>query len=174
MHLPDLGVSTTRFARMLSDFEPKTIIFYDMELGCLREVESYQSIRPDINIEVRLMVYQSSFQEQSYLSSIRHEKEAFERMIQSKRVMALPADQDGRRGIRQQGERQLKSRVSQTISSRKGGGRVLEQGAPRPKVCQIPLSARRCFPLHGPPNNFSKPRYELKHAAVSATSYHLS
>eukprot|EP00043_Microstomoeca_roanoka_P007242 m.69795 g.69795 ORF g.69795 m.69795 type:complete len:1181 (-) comp13750_c0_seq8:1060-4602(-) len=134
MHLPDLGVSTTRFARMLSDFEPKTIIFYDMELGCLREVESYQSIRPDINIEVRLMVYQSSFQEQSYLSSIRHEKEAFERMIQSKRVMALPADQDGRRGIRQQGERQLKSRVSQTISSRKGGGRVLEQGAPRPKV----------------------------------------
>ena len=81
-------------------------------------------------------------QEQQYLSSIRHEKDAFERIIATKRTMALPADQDGRRGIRQTEERQLKMRINATrasarasvSSTRRGGGRAVAAGAPRPRV----------------------------------------
>ena len=37
-HLPDVGVSPARFARVLSDFKPCTIVFYDPNLTCAREV----------------------------------------------------------------------------------------------------------------------------------------
>ncbi|EGD81348.1 hypothetical protein PTSG_11379 [Salpingoeca rosetta] len=139
-YLPEVGVSTARFARILNDVKPKTIVFYDPHLACAREVELYQSAHPEVDLHVYFMMYRTSFQEQQYLSSIRHEKEAFERIITAKRTMALPADQDGRRGIRQAEERQLKTRLVASRSSsvvgastRRGGGRVAE-GAPRPKV----------------------------------------
>ncbi|KAJ3050769.1 hypothetical protein HK102_012202, partial [Quaeritorhiza haematococci] len=42
------------------------------------------------------MVYDNSVEEQRYLSMIRKEKEAFEKLIREKSIMAIPLDQDGR------------------------------------------------------------------------------
>jgi DNA excision repair protein ERCC-4 len=42
------------------------------------------------------MVYDNSIEERKYLSTIRREREAFEKLIREKSNMAIPIDQDGR------------------------------------------------------------------------------
>lgn len=115
-----------QFARLLKDVQPEHVVFYDPYLPCVRELQLYQAAHAAQRIRVYMMVYKGSFQEQQFLSSIRHEKEAFQHIIQAKRVMAFPVDQDGRQGLRQQQERQLARRPEEdNVSTRRAGGRAL-------------------------------------------------
>jgi len=51
-----------------------------------------------------MVFFRDSIQEQKFLTSARREREAFEQLIRIKQMMAVPEDQDGRKGFRQEME----------------------------------------------------------------------
>ncbi|KAI9014547.1 hypothetical protein CLU79DRAFT_766326 [Phycomyces nitens] len=76
--------------QILQDTEPLFIIMYDPDPAFVRSIEIYRALYPHLNVRVYFMVYESSVEEQVYLSEIRREKEAFERMIREKSNMVIP------------------------------------------------------------------------------------
>ncbi|CAG8618224.1 23974_t:CDS:10 [Dentiscutata erythropus] len=76
--------------RMLEALKPKYIIIYHPDQGFVRRVETFRAIHPGISCKVYFMVYKNSVEEQRYLSVIRKEKEAFEKLIYEKSIMAIP------------------------------------------------------------------------------------
>ncbi|CAG8468790.1 14528_t:CDS:10 [Cetraspora pellucida] len=76
--------------RMLETLKPKYIIIYHPDQRFVRRVETFRAIHPGISCKVYFMVYENSVEEQRYLSAIRKEKEAFEKLIHENSVMAIP------------------------------------------------------------------------------------
>ncbi|CAG8539747.1 12641_t:CDS:10 [Ambispora leptoticha] len=79
--------------RLLASLKPKFIIIYHPDPAFVRRVEVYKASNPNLSIRVYFMMYENSVEEQRYLTSIRKEKEAFERLIREKSTMALPIGQ---------------------------------------------------------------------------------
>ena len=79
-------MSSVHRERVLYDLQPKYVLFYDADLEFVREVERYNAQFPDGLRRVYFMMYDNSVEEQRYLSSIRREKDAFERLIRTKAV----------------------------------------------------------------------------------------
>ncbi|CAG8453665.1 10156_t:CDS:10 [Dentiscutata heterogama] len=76
--------------RMLEALKPKYIIIYHPDQGFVRRVETFRAVHPGISCKVYFMIYKNSVEEQRYLSAIRKEKEAFEKLIYEKSIMAIP------------------------------------------------------------------------------------
>jgi DNA excision repair protein ERCC-4 len=80
---------------LLRDLKPKWVIMYDANptfVRCLEVTPNNQVFKaqnPDHQLQVYFMVYDDSVEEQIYLSSIRREKNAFERLISAKTVPSL-------------------------------------------------------------------------------------
>ncbi|KAI8332645.1 hypothetical protein BC941DRAFT_436197 [Chlamydoabsidia padenii] len=101
--------------QVLEDHQPRYIIMYDPNPAFIRRVEVYRALNPSLQVRVYFMVYDSSVEEQKYLSLIRKEKEAFEKLIREKSIMAIPIQQ----------KRTEKDEVFiRTVSSRYGGGEL--------------------------------------------------
>jgi DNA excision repair protein ERCC-4 len=83
-------------ARVLQTIKPRWIIMYDADLGFIRRLELYKAANPTQPIKVFFMVYDNSVEERRYLSLVRKERSAFEKLIREKSNMAVPVDQDGR------------------------------------------------------------------------------
>ncbi|KNC97326.1 DNA repair protein (rad1) [Spizellomyces punctatus DAOM BR117] len=83
-------------ARVLEDLRPSYIVIYDPDLGFIRRVEVFRALNPTHPLQVHFLVYSNSVEEQRFLSQIRREKTAFEKLIREKSIMAIPIDQDGR------------------------------------------------------------------------------
>ncbi|KAJ3021532.1 hypothetical protein HKX48_008294 [Thoreauomyces humboldtii] len=83
-------------ARVLEDLRPDYVVMYDADLGFVRRCETYQAQNPDTQLRVYFLIYENSVEEQRYLSHLRKEKQAFEKLIREKSIMAVPIDQDGR------------------------------------------------------------------------------
>ena len=62
----------------------------------MRQLEVFQAQNPDYKMKVYFMMYGKSVEEQAYLSSLRQEKEAFEKLIREKTTMVIPEDREGR------------------------------------------------------------------------------
>ncbi|KAJ1950726.1 DNA repair protein RAD16, partial [Dispira parvispora] len=75
----DLGV--------LWETQPQFIIMYDPNPIFIRQVELYQALNPDRFIRVYFIVYDDSAEEQVYLTAVRKEKEAFEKLVYERSVM---------------------------------------------------------------------------------------
>lgn len=77
-------------------------------------------------------------QEQRYVGDIRHEREVFKQLIEDKRIMVVPNDQEGRQGFRQEQEQAAQRQRAQgeavATSTRKAGGQFASKPATRPKV----------------------------------------
>lgn len=54
-----------------------------------RYFQVYRSTNPGLGVRVYFMIYQDSVEEQKYLSGLRKEKDAFERLIREKAVREL-------------------------------------------------------------------------------------
>ncbi len=74
------------------------------------------------------MIYAESAEEQRYLSSMRREKESFEKLIREKANMVLPLRPDGRPA-----EQTSDDRLLRTINSRIAGGQRVATAEP-PRV----------------------------------------
>ncbi|KAE8224536.1 hypothetical protein CF319_g2591 [Tilletia indica] len=80
--------------KALHELRPRFFIMYDAYLAFIRCVEVYRWSSPGVGVLVYFLMYQNSVEEQRYLSSLRREKDAFEKLIKEKASMALPLQAD--------------------------------------------------------------------------------
>eukprot|EP00035_Acanthoeca_spectabilis_P009230 m.164481 g.164481 ORF g.164481 m.164481 type:complete len:903 (-) comp14657_c0_seq4:1398-4106(-) len=92
---------------VLRDVQPRHVIMVDPELVAMRQLELYSFATPGPPLNVYVCNFRDSIQEQKFLTSIRLERQAFESLIRVKQTMAIPEDQDGRAGHRQELERMM-------------------------------------------------------------------
>jgi hypothetical protein len=77
--------------RSLEELQPSFIVMYHSNLTAIREIEMYEAHRKrDTPMKVYFLIHAGTVEEQSYLTSMRREKEAFEFLIQTKSVHSLP------------------------------------------------------------------------------------
>lgn len=113
--------------KLLYELKPRFIVLYDSDMTFVRQIEVYQSSHPDLHTRVYFMMYRGSVEEQGYLTTLRREKEAFEKLIKQKAAMVVPEDREGKtvdneelsRDSRKASDVIMESEVSRT---RKGGG----------------------------------------------------
>ncbi|KAJ2734902.1 DNA repair protein RAD16 [Coemansia sp. Cherry 401B] len=75
---------------ILEALRPSFVVLYDPDAAFVREVEMYGT-RACVR-QVYFVVYDNSLEEQRYLSAIRREREAFERLIGDKAGLVVPLD----------------------------------------------------------------------------------
>jgi hypothetical protein len=75
--------------RLLEELRPKYIIMYDPDPSFIRRIECYKNLHAGLAMRVYFLVYQNSVEEQRFLASVRREKEAFERIINERKVRLL-------------------------------------------------------------------------------------
>ncbi|KAL8283775.1 hypothetical protein RQP46_005207 [Phenoliferia psychrophenolica] len=102
--------------RVLEELRPKYIILYDPNPAFVRRVEAYRSAHQGLAVRVYFLMYKDSVEEQRYLSSVRKEKDAFERLIREKGVMAIPHEAEYRP------EDEESAALRTVINSRLAGG----------------------------------------------------
>jgi len=78
---------------MLFRHKPWFIILYDPDVETVRRLEVYQAIHcsPD-QCKIYLIMYDSSAEEQRYLTALRKEKDAFEKLMFSSKRLVIPKD----------------------------------------------------------------------------------
>jgi len=114
---------------LLQDLAPRYIILYDADVSFVRQIEVFQANHPKLHIRVYFVMYKGSIEEQAYLTVLKREKEAFEKLIAEKSSMVVPEDREGRTGDNQNLTRDG-SKASDVMMegrnarSRKGGGAI--------------------------------------------------
>ena len=90
---------------ILSDMQPQFILLYEMDLECIRQIESYKARRPKVPCHVFTLCYKKSIDEQQFLTSSKKEISSFEFMIENKDTMVKDVgresvnDSDYRKGF---------------------------------------------------------------------------
>ncbi|XP_051488253.1 DNA repair endonuclease XPF [Apus apus] len=107
--------------RVLHELEPRYVVLYDAELTFVRQLEIYKASRPGKPLRVYFLIYGGSTEEQRYLTALRKEKEAFEKLIREKAGMVVPEEREGRDETNLQLVRGAKS-ASASTDTRKAGG----------------------------------------------------
>ncbi|XP_060116834.1 DNA repair endonuclease XPF [Heteronotia binoei] len=82
--------------RVLHEVDPRYVVLYDAELTFVRQLEIYKASRPGKPLRVYFLIYGGSTEEQRYLTTLRKEKEAFEKLIREKASMVIPEEREGR------------------------------------------------------------------------------
>lgn len=75
--------------RTLNDINPRYVVMYHSNVSAIRQIEVYEARRkcPVIErLKVFFMVHAQTVEEQSYLTELRREKQAFELLIDTKSV----------------------------------------------------------------------------------------
>jgi len=81
---------------LLQALRPTFVVVYDADMKFIRELEVYKATNPGTPLRVYFLTYANSVEEQRYLSSLRKEKEAFEKLIHQKATMTVAKGQDGK------------------------------------------------------------------------------
>ncbi|SCU95469.1 LANO_0E10440g1_1 [Lachancea nothofagi CBS 11611] len=81
---------------LLQELMPSHIIMYEPDLSFIRRVEMFKALHKDLPLKVYFMYYGDSVEEQSHLTAIKKEKDAFTRMIREHSSLAqhFEADED--------------------------------------------------------------------------------
>ncbi|XP_069503931.1 DNA repair endonuclease XPF isoform X2 [Ambystoma mexicanum] len=112
--------------RVLHEVEPRYVVLYDTELSFVRQLEIYRASRPGKPLRVYFLVYGGSTEEQRYLTALRKEKEAFEKLIREKASMVIPEEREGRDDTNLDLRREPSS-ANVTADTRKAGGQEQKQ-----------------------------------------------
>ncbi|XP_009982557.1 PREDICTED: DNA repair endonuclease XPF, partial [Tauraco erythrolophus] len=107
--------------RVLQEIEPRYVVLYDAELTFVRQLEIYKASRPGKPLRVYFLIYGGSTEEQRYLTALRQEKEAFEKLIREKASMVIPEEREGRDETNLDLIRDAKP-ASASTDTRKAGG----------------------------------------------------
>lgn len=105
--------------RVLHEVEPRYVVLYDAELSFVRQLEVYRASKQK-TLRVYFLIYGGSTEEQRYLTSLRKEKEAFEKLIREKASMVIPEEREGRDDTNLDLQRDVT--VSDATDTRKAGG----------------------------------------------------
>jgi DNA excision repair protein ERCC-4 len=103
--------------RVLCDLRPHYVVMYDPDVRSVRQLEVYQASHPSASLRVYFLLYDSSVEEQKYLTALRREKEAFQQLIKDRAHMVLPVDQEGG----------ATNTLDHTQSRRAGGQKAVEK-----------------------------------------------
>jgi DNA excision repair protein ERCC-4 len=90
----DTSSNDSTDCNILDFLQPTWIVMYDPDASFIRRIEVYKSSFQK-DFKVYFMTYDNSFEEQVYLTSLRREKEAFEKLIEQKATIAIPVDERG-------------------------------------------------------------------------------
>lgn len=83
--------------RTLDVISPDYIIMYHSNITAVREIEMHENRRKrERPLTTYFLIYAGTVEEQSFLTSLRREKEAFEFLIETRSKMVIPEDQDGK------------------------------------------------------------------------------
>ncbi|XP_018577642.1 DNA repair endonuclease XPF [Anoplophora glabripennis] len=124
----------------LENLKPTFIIMYHCSMTCVREIEMYVAhMQKDKQLKVYFLVHADTVEEQSYLTTLRREKEAFEFLIQTKSNMVVPQNQD------EKTELSLQNEASDLAKNTREGGK------PQPAKKQIIIVDMREFRSELPP-----------------------
>ncbi|KAM6351415.1 DNA repair endonuclease XPF isoform 3-T3 [Alca torda] len=107
--------------RVLHEVEPRYVVLYDAELTFVRQLEIYKASRPGKPLRVYFLIYGGSTEEQRYLTALRKEKEAFEKLIRERASMVIPEEREGRDETNLDLIRDAKP-ASASTDTRKAGG----------------------------------------------------
>uniref|UniRef100_A0A915J0E9 ERCC4 domain-containing protein n=1 Tax=Romanomermis culicivorax TaxID=13658 RepID=A0A915J0E9_ROMCU len=103
----------------LNYFKPDCVIFYNTDIWCIRQVEIYNASLPSmtanntetgstvISLRIYLLMYETSAEEQRYLTSLQQEKSSFEKLFKEETTLL----------IRKQDDRKIDAAVSSSILS---------------------------------------------------------
>ena len=122
--------------RLIHEIKPRYVILYNSDITLVRQLEVFQAMNPGFKIKVYFMMYSKSVEEQAYLSSLRQEKEAFEKLINEKTTMVIPEDREGKTDtnldlIRGLGKASDPATLSNENTRKAGGGETTKSN---PKV----------------------------------------
>ncbi|XP_065217330.1 DNA repair endonuclease XPF isoform X2 [Planococcus citri] len=102
--------------------KPRYIVMYDVDVTAIRQIEVFQCRNSELQIVVYFPMYAGAIEEQAYLTTLRRERNAFEFLIEEKRTMVIPAEQDGKSGDCAELCRDVgTSSTSELLNTRKGG-----------------------------------------------------
>ncbi|KAK6537076.1 hypothetical protein TWF281_001276 [Arthrobotrys megalospora] len=150
MHEPDDALVIHPYSALddslLEEVEPQDVIMYSPNASFIRRIEVYRSSHSNRNdTRVYFMYYGGSVEEQTYLSIVRKEKDAFTNLIRQKSSMAVTLTVDSLPAEDPQDKflRTLNTRIA-------GGGRLVATAEP-PRVVVDVREFRSSLPslLHG-------------------------
>uniref|UniRef100_A0A0A9ZJ13 DNA repair endonuclease XPF n=2 Tax=Lygus hesperus TaxID=30085 RepID=A0A0A9ZJ13_LYGHE len=75
--------------KSLTKLKPDAIVMYDTDITAIRQIEIYQRAHADNILKIFFLIYGGSVEEQVYLTSLRQEKLAFEKLIMEKKVLVM-------------------------------------------------------------------------------------
>uniref|UniRef100_A0A8W7PUW3 DNA repair endonuclease XPF n=1 Tax=Anopheles coluzzii TaxID=1518534 RepID=A0A8W7PUW3_ANOCL len=113
--------------RTLEQIRPRYIVMYHTNVTAIRQIEVYearQQRQEMARVRVYAIIHSKTVEEQSYLTSLRREKQAFELLIETKRTMVVPEYQDGKSE-----DTIMMLQKKQEISSRQAGGQEAKDPA---------------------------------------------
>lgn len=73
--------------------DPGYVIMYHSNVTAIRQIEAYEAMKmrqPHYRLKVFFLLHAQTVEEQSYLTTLRREKQAFEFLIETKSVSILP------------------------------------------------------------------------------------
>ncbi|XP_053221893.1 DNA repair endonuclease XPF [Podarcis raffonei] len=121
--------------RVLHEVAPRYVVLYDAELTFVRQLEIFKASRPGRPLRVYFLIYGGSTEEQRYLTALRKEKEAFEKLIREKASMVIPEEREGRHETNLDLVRDATPATAST-DTRKAGGQE-ERGCPQSIVVDM-------------------------------------
>ena len=129
--------------QLLEEVRPKYIVMYSPSPDFIRRVEVYRSSHAGRTVRVYFMYYGGSVEEQSYLSAVRREKDAFTKLIRERGSMAVTLTDTGNVDPQEAFLRTVNTRIA-------GGGRLAATAAPPTIVVDV-REFRSALPslLHG-------------------------
>ena len=110
--------------RVLEELQPRFVILYDNSVHFVRQLEIYKATHPGIPLRVYFLTYQSSAEEQVYLTALRREKEAFQTLIREKSTMVVPTEREGKTEDDPNLRRGVEPVYEVNVDTRKSGGQV--------------------------------------------------
>ena len=129
--IQSLQIGSFAINRLIQELRPRYVILYDHDIGVVRQLEVFQADNPGFQIKVYFVMYSKSVEEQAYLSSIRQEKDAFEKLIREKETMVVPEEREGRDQSTNEdlyrGSEKASDQALSMLNTRRGGGQVQVQ-----------------------------------------------
>lgn len=111
----------------LLEMQPDYIVMYHSNMSAIRQIEIFEARlqRPaKRRLKVFVIMQAKTVEEQSFLTSLRREKQAFEFLIQSKRTMIVPEYQDGKSEVLNLSQGDAEEAAP---STRQAGGREVQK-----------------------------------------------
>ncbi|CAK5053112.1 unnamed protein product [Meloidogyne enterolobii] len=78
----------------LETLKPLYIIMYSQDMAATRAIETFKCLNEDHPLELYVLMYEDSYEEERYLSSLQRENEAIETLIKEQSLLLAPREFD--------------------------------------------------------------------------------